>query len=370
MRVRNIIAVAALLACLHTVRALPASAQEGAEVSDFSLTAVSDAQQPSVTEKGYFIYQLAPGSTSAGTLLVVNSGDKPLEVQLAVVPAMTAQNGGSTFGSPGSGGGGPAAWVKLDRASVSLEAGASSTVGFVVRVPGAVQPGQYLAGVAAYKPKTEVTKQISNGQNQASAILDVQMRYVVAVQVDVPGAWQAAMSIPEVSVMEQPSGAFLGVHLKNSGDTLLRPTGTVKVADESGNTIVERAINMGTFVTGTEVRYPVPWPAVPKPGSYSVRVVLNYGDGKTTTYDQVMTVEAPENAVPARPATDSQSAQDPQANGSANNLATNAAPAQAVGVVLVAIEPWMLYGFGFVLLAIVVLLALNLAAGRRRQKAE
>lgn len=371
MRVRNIIAVAALLACLHTVLALPASAQEGAEVSDFSLTAVSDAQQPLVTEKGYFIYQLAPGSTSAGTLLVVNSGDKPLEVQLAIVPAMTAQNGGSTFGAPGSGSGGPAAWVTLDRASVSLEAGASSTVGFVVSVPGAVQPGQYLAGVAAYKPKTEVTKQISNGQNQASAILDVQMRYVVAVQVDVPGVWQPAMSIPEVSVMEQPSGAFLGVHLKNSGDTLLRPTGTVKVADESGNTVVERAINMGTFVTGTEVRYPVPWPAVPKPGSYSVRVVLNYGDGKTTTYDQVMRVEAP-NAVPARPATDSQSAQDPQANGSANNLATNAAPAQAAGagVVLVAIEPWMLYGFGFVLLVIVVLLALNLAAGRRRQKAE
>lgn len=372
MRVRNIIAVVILLACLHTVLALPASAQEGAEVSDFSLTAVSDAQQPFVTEKGYFIYQLAPGSTSTGTLLVVNSGDKPLEVQLAVVPAMTAQNGGSTFGAPGSGSGGPAAWVKLDRASVSLEPGASSTVGFVVRVPGAVQPGQYLAGVAAYKPKTEVTKQISNGQNQAGAILDVQMRYVVAVQVDVPGVWQPAMSIPEVSVMEQPSGAFLGVHLKNSGDTLLRPTGTVKVADESGNTVVERAINMGTFVTGTEVRYPVPWPAVPKPGSYSVRVVLNYGDGKTTTYDQVMRVEAPQNAVPARPATDSQSAPDLEANSSANNAATNEAPAQAAGasVVLVAIEPWMLYGFGFVLLAIVVLLALNLSLGRRRQKAE
>jgi hypothetical protein len=295
---------------------------------------------------------------------VKNSGDKPLEVQLAVVPAMTAQNGGSTFGAPGSGSQGPAGWVTLDRPSVSLEAGASSSVRFAVRVPGATRPGQYLAGIAAYKPSAQVTRQVSNGQNQASAILDVQMRYVVAVQVDVPGAWQAAMSIPEVSLMEQPSGPVLGLRIKNSGDTLLRPTGTVKVVDESGNTVVERAVNMGTFVAGTEVRYPVPWPSIPRPGGYNVRVVLNYGEGKTATYDHAMQIEARQDAAPALPKTNGQDVPAPEAPDVAT---TNAAQARGAGVVLMAIEPWMLYGFGFALLAILVLLALNLAAGRKRQ---
>jgi hypothetical protein len=125
---------------------------------------------------------------------------------------------------------------------------------------------------------------------------------------------------------------------------------------------------MGTFVTGTEVRYPVAWPSVPKPGSYTVRVVLNYGDGKTATYDHTMTVEAPQEAAPAPAAAGSQSVPAPDSRSSAANVA----PGQAAGggVVLVAIEPWMLYGFGLVLLVIVVLLALNLAVGRRRRKAE
>lgn len=372
MRVSNVIAIAAFLVCALCVRALPVAAEDFAQVSDFAVSAVGDAQQPGVTEKGYFIYKMPPGGTSAGSLLVKNNGDKPLQVRLVVVPAMTAQNGGSTFGAPGSVTEGPGTWVKLAQSSLDLQPGTSSSVAFSVYVPASVRPGQYLAGIAAYKPKTEVTNHVTNGQDQATAILDVQMRYVVAVQVDVPGAWQADMAIPEVSFLEQPSGAFLGVRIENSGDTLLRPTGSIRVEDLSGNTVVERPINMGTFVTGTEVRYPVAWPSAPKPGSYKVRVELTYGEGKTAIYDRVVTVEPPQNMTPGQPATKQQKAQTRPAQNSANANAvpgaqdvTNSAAGDAAGDN----EPWVNYGLGVLLLMVVVLLSLNLLVGRRHPKA-
>jgi hypothetical protein len=365
--VRNILSIVTILVCAPCIRAVPASAQGNSEVTDFSLSVADDTQHAAVTEKGYFIYEMSAGSASEGNLLVKNLSDKPVEVQLAVVPALTAQNGGSTFGSPGSGNAGPATWVTLDQDSLSLQPGEASSSGFRVRVPSGVRPGQYLAGVAAYKPKTEVTQRVSSGQNQASAILEVQMRYVIAVQVNVPGAWNAEMSISDVGIVEQPSGASLGLHLKNSGDVLLRPTGTLKVSDESGNTVVEGAINMGTFVTGTEVRYRVPWPSAPKPGNYNVRVVLNYGDGKTTTYDRQMVVEAPQDTAPAPPAANPQNVQAPAAGGNTN---ANQLPAQAMDTAR-GIEPsqsWLQYALAALLLAMVLLLGANLIIGRKHAK--
>ncbi len=369
MRVRSIIGIAATLAWVVSGLVIPASAEEAPQVSDFSVTAVSDTQRPAATEKGYFIYEVVPGGTSAGSLLVKNKSDKPLDVQLAVVPANTAKNGGSAFGTPDSGSKGPASWVKLDRAAVSLEPGGSGTVGFSVRVPATVRPGQYLAGIAAYKPKAEVSKQVSNGNDQATAILDVQMRYVVAVQVDVPGAWRADLSIPEVGLVEQPSGVFLGVHIKNTGDTLLRPSGKVRVQDHAGKTVLEQPIKMGTFVTGTEVQYPVPWPSVAQPGSYNVRVELGYGDGKTATYDGEMTVEAPKETSAPQSQAKPQRVEAPAAQ---DNMGANMLPPQAAGpeVMLVAIEPWMVYGLGFFLLVIAALQVLNLVASRRHSKAD
>ncbi len=372
MTARNTLLSAVLLACVLCGGALPTAAQEVGQVSDFSLSASTDPQQAGATENGYFVYEMAPGSTRAGTMLVKNKSDKPLDEQLAIVPAFTAQNGGSAFGAAGDAPTGPAEWVKLDQAEVSLQPGASSPVRFQVQVPAGIQPGQYLAGVAAYKPETHVPQQVSTGQDQARAVLDVQMRYVVAVQVNVPGAWNADMSISEVGVVEQPSGAFLGVRLKNSGNVFLRPSGSVKMWDENGNTVVEQAVNMGTFVPGTEVRYPVSLPSPPGPGNYNVRVELSYGDGQVATYERKLRVEAPQDAqgTSPAPAASNQRQMGAPVTGNNSNTNTNAVPVQPESTTqeTKTEQPWTQYGLLILMTVMIMLLAANLMVGQRRRK--
>ncbi len=183
------------------------------------------------------------------------------------------------------------------------------------------------------------------------------------------------MSISEVGIVEQPSGAFLGVLLKNSGKVFLRPSGSVKMWDEHGNTVVEQAINMGTFVPGTEVRYPVSLPSPPGPGNYSVRVELSYGDGQIARYARKLQIEAPQAAqgTSAAPAASNQrQVQAPATgnNGNNGNSNANTVPAQSEGTSQEAKteQSWMQYGILILMTVMIMLLAANLIVGQRRRK--
>ncbi len=116
------------------------------------------------------------------------------------------------------------------------------------------------------------------------ASITTKTRYVIGVQTDIAGAWEASLSIPNVSLLDQPSGAVIGVELRNDGDVfLLKPSGHIVVTDAAGNQLISQDIEMGTFVPGTDVTYPVAWPGQPAAGDYKVAVELGYAEGKTAT---------------------------------------------------------------------------------------
>ncbi len=276
--------LAPIIAILCTLLAAPtfAAAQSGQDVDRFTISP-EPAADPAVTERGYFVYELKPGTRAAGRVLVANTGQEDVTVELAAVDAMTAQTGGSAFAPTDTEPAAAGAWVDLAEPRVTLERGQRRAIDFTVRLPAGVEPGQYLAGIAAYVP-TKPGEAAVRGENEAGATLDVQTRYVIAVQVDVPGKQTPHLTISGVELLEQPSGAMLSVALRNDGDIFLKPTGTVTVTAEGGGRAFSRPIRMDTFVTGTEVAYPVPWPGGPKPGQYGVDIELDYAEGKTATY--------------------------------------------------------------------------------------
>lgn len=253
---------------------------------------------PAVTASGYFIYELEPGAGEAGFVRLENPSDTPVTIELAAADATTAQTGGSAYAPPGVTPVGVGAWLELARSQVTLEPGTSRRIRFRVRVPDETPPGQYLAGITAYvpTPPSSATPEVDRGESQATVTLNVQTRYVLGVQINVPGSWTPRLAIETVRLSEQDSGSSLGLHLRNTGTTMLRPAGSVIVADATGARVLHHEITMGTFVTGTEVVYPVAWPSTLPSGSYRVHVELDYSDGLTATYDGQ--VEAAGSTVP------------------------------------------------------------------------
>jgi len=266
------------------VSPIRAGAQEQSDTQRFDLLPVP-AEDSHITEKGYFVYPLQPGANTTGAILVRNIGTAPITVHLATVDATTAQKGGSAFAEVGTTPAAVATWLQLDQASVTLDPKKQQKVGFTVHAPGEAKPGQYLAGITAYvadAPSNSAKPQASGG---FSSVVVTKTRYVIGVEVDVPGAASSSLSIGNVKLLTYPSGTYLGVEMRNDGGMFLKPSGTLILNDSAGKQLLKQPIAMGTFVTGTDVTYPIIWPGAVAPGSYTVAVELAYGEGKQAIYN-------------------------------------------------------------------------------------
>ena len=259
---------------------------------------------PATTAAGYFVYELAPGEAASGSVRLRNPGAAPVTVELAAVDAETARTGGSAFAA-GAAPRGAGRWLRLDAERLTLAPGETASLAFVVGPPAGTAPGQYLAGLAAFVPAAPQGTPAAREENEIAASVVVQTRAVIGVQVDVPGAWTPSLRITGASALRQPSGTTLGIALRNDGDTLLRPQGSVTLRGEEASPLLEEEIALGAFLPGTEITYPIVWPGEARSGAYGIDVALTYADGKVAHYRGTIEVagDAPRaHSAPAEPA--------------------------------------------------------------------
>lgn len=343
--------VLALLALLAAPARVPA--QEVPIATPASTPAASGLEiapepqaDPDVTAKGYFVYELAPGAEAAGSVRLRNPDDEPVTVEFAALDADTAQLGGTAYRPSDIEPAAVGAWLSLDKSRISLAPGEEALAHFAVRVPEETPPGQYLAGIAAYIP-VEREGTPTAGAASAGASIIVQPRYVLGVEVDVPGEWTPSLTITGANALEQPSGTKLGIAIRNDGDTFLRPRGSVTLSNAEATPILSEPIELGAFITGTDITYPVAWPGVPQGGDYGVEVELHYANDKVARYSGTLTVS--DDAPVAQPAP-----------GEESRAAAPAAPPAASPI-----QPWMLYVIAGLLGLIALLLVLLLIRTRQ-----
>ncbi|HEX8597622.1 MAG TPA: DUF916 domain-containing protein [Chloroflexia bacterium] len=333
-----------------------ASSQALGDEQGFAMSAVQ-ASDPAVTASGYFIYKVQSSASVTGSVLLKNPGNNDITIELAAVDAITAQTGGSAFETADHKTKAAGTWLKFAASSVTLTAGTQKVVDFSVVVPASAKPGQYLAGISAYAPSIPATAVVNQGGSEMGANVTVQTRYVIGVQVDVGGAWIPSLKIVSVALVQQPSGPFIGVRMKNDGDTLFKSSGTFVLSDAGGKRILEQPIQVGTFIPGTEITYPVKWSGELAAGTYKVEVVLDYGASKQATYTselEIGTEKAVQNSAvaPQQPGTIGGAGDNGNAEGSLSVQSPATTEAQEGSSMWV----WTLGGLSVLLLAAAALL--------------
>jgi hypothetical protein len=187
---------------------------------------------------------------------------------------------------------------------------------------------------------------------------------VIGVEADVPGAWQSSLTITNVSLRDQPSGASLGVALRNDGATFIKPAGTLSISDANGTLLATQAITMSTFVPGTTVTYPVALAHRPANGDYQISVDLAYGPSKAAHYAEVLTVKDLAPAVAAAPPATGPldlPAGAPAPVADANTVPANAAPAASSTNSM----PLLVFGGGALLLVLGLVVVFGMKQRRR-----
>jgi hypothetical protein len=219
---------------------------------------------------GYFVYDLAAGTTKTGAIIVSNTGNRAGTVKLYAADATTGRTTGTVYltNTPASGTG---AWVQLARGSVTLAPGAHARVSFTVHVPATAKPGQFVAGIVA---ETRQATQAPTGKHKANVRIRIRNLTIVAVQANVPGRTVIGFKIGGVKTGGQRGFQQVLVHFANTGNHLTKPSGVVTILDSGGHNVETLPFTMDTFLAHTAIDYPMLLTKALPPGDYRAHVRL------------------------------------------------------------------------------------------------
>ncbi len=226
-------------------------------------------------QTGYYLIDSKPGRSIECEVLLTNTSNKALTLQLAGVDASTGPYGGVSYETVDEKVDAMGAWIDLDQKQVQLAVNARVIAKFTVNVPADAAPGDHVGGLVAMVPTKDEGKTVAGGQ-EAGAVVVVQPRRVIAVQVVVPGTAEPTLAIDNVVPVARPDAMYLGIQIESTGQLLTQGHGTIELTDGSFG----GDINLGTFVPGTSIEYPVKWTQAPEPGDYPAYVKILYDDDK------------------------------------------------------------------------------------------
>src|SRR5262245_25148931 len=219
---------------------------------------------------GYFVYPLQPGAARTGAVIVSNSGTAPGTVKAFTSDATTGSTTGTVY-LPDRKPRATGRWISLANTSLFLRPGQHKVVRFNVRVPASAKPGQWVGGIVA-----ETSHRITRPKTNQKAKVQIRIRdlTIVAVQANVPGRQSNTFTIGRVTTGGQRGLQQLVTHISNDGNVLVKPTGSITVADAQGKTVQRLAFKMDTFLPQTAIEYPLLLKKALAPGRYTADVRL------------------------------------------------------------------------------------------------
>lgn len=198
------------------------------------------------TPRAYFVIQAEAGAVITDSV-VVEAGTEAVDLALSSANAMAQPNGGFVIDSSG-GQDGPASWVRMAAASLSLEAGKAYAVPFDVVVPEGAAPGVYDAAILAMR----VTGSDGEGMRVDSGI-------GVAVSIIIAGPERCGMTVDGMAAEADILGRWLLVgSARNEGSHPFRGTALLTLANGDGSPVGQWDQRIGYTCAGCDVLITIP----------------------------------------------------------------------------------------------------------------
>jgi hypothetical protein len=313
------LAVAAVTAAVFGLTGLaPAGASTTPGVVSFGLTPVPTAAgQP----RPYFNLTIAPGESARDIAIVSDDGTRTERLMVGTSRGITAANSGSAFGSFSRGCAGVGCWVSGLPAAVTLVPGTGRALGFRVAVPAGTRPGQYLAGitvVAAAPPRSVRIK--SHGHVSVNVIVIDEVTVGVAITVGSLARLRTRLVVPAVTAGSIGSLPRLYVHVRNTGQTFARASGTVSCRAGGQDRLFRLVID--TVLPGGEAVLPINAPGLGS-GALPCTVSLRDDAGHAVAWSGTVDTIAPAPAKTIH-----------TGNGAYSTLPVNSVPAWAIALMV------------------------------------
>ena len=313
--------------------------------------------RPQEAGKGYFEYTIAAGETVQDVLVANNPNDAPLPLNIWTARGVTMAAGGITFAEDSSG---PAQWITLsDAGIVEIPAQTTLNLPFEVAVPAGTPPGEYVAGFLARPEElpaaTPLAAEGATG-NESSFEVKVVSQVGVTVIITVPWANQCEAAISSLTSTSDKGRWQFAIGMQNTGNMHFNSTGEVIARPVGGGEpIAQKSFEVGYFIPGDTIEYPLFLEPYPTTGDYEIEVNLLTNCGFETVFTQPVSISE-ENVL--------QAAAQAQAEGQPSAASEEAAKIQAQAELIRSIGLLVGALVALIIVGIVVVLVL-----RRRKSA-
>ena len=283
-------AIAALAICVALTAALMVLSAPLAQAASIGFDAQPLPGSPNAA-LGFFKFDAAAGDSVPRVLVITNRSAKTKVVSVAPCDGMSAVFGGVAYSASDAKPTAVGRWMDLSSTSVTVPAGSSVQMPFVVKVPADVTSGIHLGGIALWEPAAATTN-ASGGNGNAKATTKITMvtRTVISVLVTTPGPAVPELTISGVTAEARPDGMYVLVTLSSNGTAPASGEGTISLPSDN----FQKPISLGDMVPQSNTAYPVLWKTDPAAGTYQTQVSIPYADGtKVADWSGNVTVAAP-----------------------------------------------------------------------------
>ena len=283
-------AVAAFALCVALTAALTVLSAPLARAASIGFDAQPLPGSPNAA-LGFFKFDAAAGTAVPRVLVITNRSAKTKVVGVAACDGISAVFGGVAYSASDAKPSAVGSWIDLSRTSVTIPAGASVELPFVVKVPAGVTSGIHLGGIALWEPAAATTN-ASGGNGNAKATTKITMvtRTVISVLVTTPGPAVPELTITGVKAEARPDGMYMLVTLTSNGTAPASGEGTISLPSDN----FQKPISLGDMVPQSTTAYPVLWKTDPVAGTYQTQVSIPYADGtKIAAWSGNLTVAGP-----------------------------------------------------------------------------
>jgi hypothetical protein len=239
------------------------------------ISLLPDLTVTSSANDSYFVYNSPAGTVVEDTVLVINSENIPLDLDLYAADVNTASSGGAAFSTNlGEDPTRTGAWLNLSETRVTLEPDESRAVPFTFTIPPSATAGEYAAAIVAQRADSSETKQDSG------LGINLVPRVAITMWATIPGSIEPQLAITSLTAGQSRTRQVVVANLHNSGNVGLKPQGSLIIREQGSSTPVYQApIQMGYFLAGDLLDYHInlkePLPA----GEYEAILSLTHRSG-------------------------------------------------------------------------------------------
>jgi len=183
--------------------------------------------------RDFFTYQATPGAQKTDYIAVSNYSTSPLKLRIYATDAYNTADGGFTVLPLATKPRDVGLWVSFPTTVVTLQAKSSQILPFTLKVPNDAKPGDHVGGIML-----SLTTQAADAKGGQ---IEVESRVGTRLQVRVPGALKAQLTVSHVSVTYHGSSIPFGsgsvtvsYTVANTGNVRLSGTQKVHVSSLFG----------------------------------------------------------------------------------------------------------------------------------------